>query len=40
MNDRDNDQTLEAALENLIREITPLAETEPWALIKPMAYFA
>ena len=28
MNDRDNDQTLEAALENLMREITPLAETE------------
>ena len=34
MNDRDNDQTLEAALESLIREITPLTETETVTLDK------
>ena len=34
MNDRDNDQTLEAALENLIHEITPLTETETVTLDK------
>ena len=39
MNDRDNDQTLEAALESLIREITPLTETETVTLDKAMDVF-